>query len=112
MIKEFKEFIAKGSAIDIAVGVVIGAAFTAIVKALVDGVIMPLVGLVLGNVDFTNLFIVLKKGVPPRTLRDPQSRDGRRRSGDQLGRPRERDRDVLHRGIRHLPHDQGHQPRS
>jgi large conductance mechanosensitive channel len=62
MINEFKEFISKGSAIDLAVGVVIGAAFTAIVKSLVDGVIMPLAGLLLGSVDFTNLFIVLKPG--------------------------------------------------
>jgi large conductance mechanosensitive channel len=64
MIREFKEFIAKGSAIDLAVGLVMGAAFTAIVKALVDGVIMPVVGLLLGNVEFTNLFIVLKADTP------------------------------------------------
>ena len=64
MIKEFKEFIAKGNAIDLAVGVVIGAAFTAIVNTLVNGVIMPLVGLALGGLDFSNLFIVLKDGNP------------------------------------------------
>lgn len=65
MVKEFKEFIAKGNAIDLAIGVVIGAAFGAIVTSLVNGIIMPLVGLLLGNVDFTNMFIVLKEGVPP-----------------------------------------------
>jgi len=62
MLKEFKEFIAKGSALDLAVGVVIGAAFTAIVKSLVDGVIMPVVGLALGKVDFVNLFLVIDEG--------------------------------------------------
>ncbi len=64
MLKEFKEFIAKGNAIDLAVGVVIGAAFGAIVKSLVDGLLMPLVGLLLGKVDFTNLFVVLGQGAP------------------------------------------------
>jgi large conductance mechanosensitive channel len=58
--KEFKEFIAKGSAIDLAVGVVIGAAFGAIVASLVKDVIMPVVGLLLGGVDFGNKFITLR----------------------------------------------------
>lgn len=62
MLKEFKEFIAKGNAIDLAVGVVIGAAFGAIVKSLVDGIIMPVVSLALGQADFANLFVVLKEG--------------------------------------------------
>jgi len=65
MIKEFRDFIARGNAIDLAVGVVIGAAFGAIVKSLVDGLIMPLAGLLLGKVDFTNLFIVLGEGTKP-----------------------------------------------
>lgn len=60
MIKEFKEFALKGNFVDMAVGIVIGAAFTSIVKSLVDDVIMPLVGLVTGGVDFSNLFAVLK----------------------------------------------------
>ncbi len=62
MLKEFKEFIAKGNAIDLAVGLVLGVAFGAIVTALVNGVIMPLVGILLGGTDFTNLFIVVKEG--------------------------------------------------
>lgn len=62
MLREFREFVAKGNAIDLAVGVVIGAAFGAIVTSIVNDVIMPLVGLVLGGVDFTNLFIVAKEG--------------------------------------------------
>lgn len=60
MIKEFKEFALKGNFVDMAVGIVIGAAFTSIVKSLVDDVIMPLVGLITGGVDFSNLFAVLK----------------------------------------------------
>jgi len=64
MIQEFKEFIAKGNALDLAVGVVIGVAFGAVVSSLVDGMIMPIVGLALGKVDFTNLFAVLSQGTP------------------------------------------------
>ena len=60
MMKEFKEFAVKGNVIDMAVGIIIGAAFGTIVKSLVADVIMPPIGLLLGNVDFTNLFIVLK----------------------------------------------------
>jgi large conductance mechanosensitive channel len=62
MIKEFKEFAVKGNAIDMAVGIIIGAAFGSIVNSLVKDVIMPPIGLLMGNVDFSNLFIVLKQG--------------------------------------------------
>jgi len=62
MLKEFKEFISKGNAIDLAVGVVIGAAFGKIVSSLVDDIIMPPVGLVLGKVDFSNLYLLLQEG--------------------------------------------------
>ncbi len=62
MLKEFKEFAIKGNAMDMAVGIIIGAAFGAIVKSLVDDIIMPPIGLLLGNVDFSDLFIVLKNG--------------------------------------------------
>jgi large conductance mechanosensitive channel len=66
MWKEFREFIARGNVVDLAVGVVIGAAFGRIVTALVDGVIMPPIGLMLGRIDFSSLFYVLdtSKGVP------------------------------------------------
>jgi large conductance mechanosensitive channel len=64
MWKEFKEFILRGNVVDMAVGIVIGAAFGTIVKSLVDDVIMPPIGLLLGNVDFANLFVVLKEGSP------------------------------------------------
>ena len=60
MFKEFKEFAMKGNVVDMAVGIIIGAAFGTIVKSLVADVIMPPIGLLLGNVDFSNLFIVLK----------------------------------------------------
>ncbi|MFX0199263.1 MAG: large conductance mechanosensitive channel protein MscL [Candidatus Hodarchaeota archaeon] len=62
MFKEFKEFAMKGNVVDMAVGIIIGAAFGTIVKSLVSDVIMPPIGLLLGNVDFTNLFAVLKEG--------------------------------------------------
>ncbi len=59
MLKEFREFIARGNVIDLAVGIVVGAAFGKIVDSLVNDVIMPPLGLVLGRVDFSNLFISL-----------------------------------------------------
>lgn len=62
MFKEFKAFAMRGNVVDIAVGLIIGAAFGSIVKSLVDDVIMPPVGLLLGNVDFSELFFVLKEG--------------------------------------------------
>jgi large conductance mechanosensitive channel len=65
MLKEFREFAVKGNVVDMAVGIVIGAAFTSIVKAFVDHVIMPPLGLVTGGLDFTNQFLVLKPGSAP-----------------------------------------------
>lgn len=62
VLKEFREFAMRGNVIDLAVGVVIGGAFGAIVKSLVDDVIMPPIGLLVGNVDFANIFVVLKEG--------------------------------------------------
>ncbi len=62
MIKEFKEFAVKGNVVDMAVGIIIGGAFGTIVKSLVADVIMPPIGLLLGNVDFSELFLVLKSG--------------------------------------------------
>jgi large conductance mechanosensitive channel len=65
MLKEFREFALKGNLVDIAVGLILGAAFGAVVAALVDNVIMPPIGLMLGGVDFANLFVVLKEGATP-----------------------------------------------
>lgn len=62
MIEEFKKFIMRGNVLDLAVGVIIGGAFGAISKSLVDDVLMPPLGLLLGKVDFTNMFVTLKDG--------------------------------------------------
>jgi large conductance mechanosensitive channel len=77
MLKEFKAFVMRGSVLDLAVGIIIGAAFGTVVKSLVDDVIMPPVGLALGNVDFANLLLLLQPGpkAPPpyATLADAQA---------------------------------------
>lgn len=77
MFKEFKEFAMRGNVVDMAVGIIIGAAFGTIVKSLVADVIMPPIGLLLGNVDFANLFVVLKDGAasaaPYASLADAQA---------------------------------------
>ena len=65
MFKEFKEFAMRGNVVDMAVGIIIGAAFGTIVSSLVADIIMPPIGLLLGNVDFSNLFIILKEGKTP-----------------------------------------------
>lgn len=74
MLKEFKNFAMKGNVVDLAVGVIIGASFGSIVKSLVDDIIMPPIGFLLGNVDFSNLFVVIKEGAkvpgPYTTLAD------------------------------------------
>jgi len=64
MLKEFKEFALRGNVVDMAVGIIIGAAFGTIVSSLVNDVIMPPIGLLLGNMDFANLFVLLKAGSP------------------------------------------------
>ena len=66
MLKEFRDFIARGNVIDLAVAVIIGAAFGKIVTTLVEGVIMPPIGMLLGNVDFASLFYVLDKTKQPQ----------------------------------------------
>ncbi|MCU0947395.1 MAG: large conductance mechanosensitive channel protein MscL, partial [Porphyrobacter sp.] len=67
MLSEFKAFIAKGNVIDLAVGVIIGAAFGAIVKSLTDEIIMPLIGAIVGSIDFSDVYIVLSGDVAPGT---------------------------------------------
>jgi large conductance mechanosensitive channel len=73
MLKEFRDFIARGNVLDLAVAVIIGAAFGKIVASLVEGIIMPPIGLLLGGVDFTNLFIDIS-GQRPASLADAQLR--------------------------------------
>jgi large conductance mechanosensitive channel len=65
MLKDFKAFIMRGNVVDMAVGIIIGAAFGAIVSSIVKDVIMPPIGLALGKIDFSNLAIVLKQGTIP-----------------------------------------------
>ncbi|HEY8174575.1 MAG TPA: large conductance mechanosensitive channel protein MscL [Gemmatimonadaceae bacterium] len=75
--KDFRAFIARGNIVDLAVAVVIGAAFGAVIKSFVDDVVMPPIGLLLGHVDFTNLFTVIKAGAkappPYATLADAKA---------------------------------------
>ena len=65
MVEEFKKFIMRGNVMDMAVGIIIGAAFGTIVKSLVSDVVMPPIGLMLGGVDFTNIFSVISEGETP-----------------------------------------------
>jgi len=71
MFKEFRDFAVKGNAIDLAIGLVIGVAFGAVVTSLVNDVIMPPIGVLLGKVDFSNLFIVLREGSQPGPYATP-----------------------------------------
>ena len=73
MLKEFKEFIARGNVIDLAIAVVIGAAFGKIITSFVEGVLMPPIGLMLGKVDFANLFIDLS-GQRPVSVADAKAK--------------------------------------
>lgn len=65
MFKEFKEFAMRGNVVDMAVGIIIGGAFGGIVTSLVSDILMPPIGMLLGNVDFSNIFLVLKDGATP-----------------------------------------------
>lgn len=65
LIKEFREFILRGNVIDMSVGIIVGAAFTKLVDSLVKDIIMPPIGLLLGKVDFANLFVTLSEGLTP-----------------------------------------------
>src|SRR5690349_20013005 len=76
MLKEFREFIARGNVIDLAVGVIIGAAFGKIVTSLVEGIIMPPIGMLLGKIDFSRLFVVLDHTKPT-----PESLDAAKKAG-------------------------------
>lgn len=68
MFKEFREFALRGNVIDMAVGIIIGAAFTTIVKSLVSDIIMPPLGVLMGGIDFSNYFIALTMDAAPATL--------------------------------------------
>lgn len=76
MLREFQKFIMRGNVLDLAVGIIIGTAFTAIVTSLVNDIIMPPIGLLLGGIDFSNIFILLREGAaapaPYATLKAAQ----------------------------------------
>lgn len=84
--KEFREFAVRGNVVDMAVGIIIGGAFTLIVQSLVADVMNPLIGLLVGGIDFSNLFIVLREGLPMALMQ-------------RLPRPRPRGRDLERRAI-------------
>jgi large conductance mechanosensitive channel len=71
MLKEFKEFAVRGNVVDMAVGIIIGAAFGAIVTSLVSDILMPVIGIIMGNVDVSNFFIVIKDGKIPGPYLSP-----------------------------------------
>lgn len=64
MLKEFREFAMEGNMLDMAVGIIIGASFSGVVNSLVNDILMPPIGLLLGNADFSQLFVMMKAGVP------------------------------------------------
>lgn len=76
MLKEFRDFIARGNVMDLAVGVIIGAAFGKIVTSLVEGIIMPPIGMLLGNIDFSSLFFVLDHTKPYPASLDAAKKGG------------------------------------
>ena len=108
MYKEFRDFIARGNVIDLAVGVIIGAAFGKIVTTLVEGILMPPLGLVLGRVDFSSLFFVLdsrerRAGVAGRG-------EGEGHPGHRLRPAAQRDHRLPHRGARRVPAGEAGEP--
>jgi large conductance mechanosensitive channel len=73
MWKDFKRFVTRGKLIDLAIGVVIGTAFAAVTKSFVDDIVMPPLGLLTGDIDFANMFVLLKEGKPAGPLIAPPS---------------------------------------
>ena len=111
MFKDFKEFAMRGSVVDMAVGIVIGAAFGTIVKSFVDDVLMPPIGLLLGNVDFSNLFITLKEGA--KAAGPYASLAAAKAAGAvtlNLGNLHQHHHQLYHHRLCRVPGDQGHQP--
>ncbi|MFN4098933.1 MAG: large conductance mechanosensitive channel protein MscL [Pararhodobacter sp.] len=76
MLKEFRDFIARGNVMDMAVGIIVGAAFTAIVSSLVADLINPIIGLIIGGIDFRNMFWVMSGTVPAETGLDTARESG------------------------------------
>ena len=105
MLKDFREFIAKGNVLDLAVAVIIGAAFAKIVTSLTDDIIMPIVGKIFGGLDFSSHFIAARPGpgrlsrLDDRLCRAQESR----RAGARLGRVRDRGGQLPDPRLHHLP---------
>jgi large conductance mechanosensitive channel len=76
MLKEFKEFALKGNVVDLAIGVIIGAAFGLIVTSLVDDIIMPVIGAITGGIDFSNIYLALSSKVPADVSLDDARKAG------------------------------------
>ncbi len=98
MVKEFKEFAMKGNVLDLAIGVIIGAAFGKIVTSLVEDILMPPLGLVLGKVDFSQSVFAIARHTGRVVGRSQKSR----RAGHRLRQLRESDYQLCDRGVRHL----------
>ena len=126
MIEEFKAFAMRGNVVDLAVGVIIGAAFGKIVSALVSDVIMPPIGRLVGNLDFTNLYLSLSEKVTqaqtayaavpkPSAAHLPLDRRAKSRAGAGMGRFCHRHAEFRHRGVLHFSdgerHEQADSPR-
>ena len=113
MLKEFREFAIRGNVVDMAVGLIIGAAFGAIVTSLVNDVIMPPIGLLLGGVDFANLFVVLKEGAKATgSVRHAGRRQGCQRRDAEHRRLHQRDHQLHDRRLRGVHGGQGRQRRA
>ncbi len=111
MLKEFKAFAMRGNVLDLAVGIIIGGAFGTIVKSLVDDVIMPPIGLALGNVDFTNLFVLLKEGAKaPAPILDARRGAGCRCGHGELRAVRQQHHHLPHHRVRRVHDRPGRQP--
>ena len=109
MLKEFKEFAMKGNVLDMAVGIVIGAAFGLIIASLVADVIMPPVGFLLGNVDFANIFYSPQRRKGGRAVRDPGRGQSSRRRHYKLGHLHQHHHQFRHRRVRYFSPREGRQ---
>ena len=105
MISEFKEFIMRGNVMDMAVGVIVGGAFNTIVSSLVDDIIMPVISLATGKIDFTNLFFALDGG----SYKSLAQAKGRRSGGIRIRQLHPERPAVPDRRVRPVPCHQGHE---
>lgn len=110
MWKEFKAFVMRGNVLDMAVGIIIGAAFGRIVSSLVNDIIMPPIGLLLGKVDFANLFIVLSNPSGQALPSVQAAKQGCWGGYSQLRLAHQRRSRLSHRGLGAFPGDPGFQP--